>query len=92
MPTPNLTDHAVQRFAQRGFRIDDVEIIMELGTEVKDGFLVLEKDIQAFDRALKSFRDRVLRLRGARLIVAEGAVITGYHADKRKQKALLHSN
>src|SRR5205823_4902519 len=34
------TQHAVQRLAQRGFHASDVDLIMAIGSEVRDGFLV----------------------------------------------------
>lgn len=89
MPSANLTKHAAERFDQRGFRCNDADLIMHIGTEVDDGFLVRDKDVAAYIRELRAKMKRAERLAGARVVVANGAVITGYRASKRKQNQLL---
>jgi hypothetical protein len=37
--------------SQRGIARDDIELIKWIGTEVPDGYLVLEKNFQAFERS-----------------------------------------
>ena len=49
-----LTDHAVLRLAQRGIVPSDLDLIMAIGSEVEDGFLVLKKDIQVVEHALRA--------------------------------------
>jgi hypothetical protein len=41
------TAHAAVRMSQRGIARDDIELIKWIGTEVPDGYLVLEKNFQA---------------------------------------------
>lgn len=91
MESSILTKHAVERFAQRGYSPDDVDLIMKIGTEVDEGFLVREKDVEAEIELLRKRLKRVERLKGARLVIANGAVITGYRTNKRTQKRLLKS-
>ncbi len=83
------TKHAVERFAQRGFMLDDAEIIMQLGTEVEDGFLVCDREVRKLEEQARAFLRRLDRVRGARVVVEGSTVITVYRAGKRKQKQLL---
>jgi hypothetical protein len=83
------TNHAVERFSQRGFAVDDTEIIIQLGTEVKDGFLVCDREVRKMEEQARAFLRRLDRLRGARLVIEGSTVITVYRASKRKQKQLL---
>jgi len=89
MTTLNSTTHAVARMSQRGIRADDLELIQEIGTEVEGGYLVLEKDFQAYDCQLKRMRERVRRLVGKRVVVEGDRVLTAYHAEARKQRRLI---
>ncbi|MBC7153250.1 MAG: DUF4258 domain-containing protein [Rhodobacteraceae bacterium] len=83
------TSHAVMRLAQRGFRKDDAEWIMTLGTEVEGGYLVLKKDVFEIERLCKRLPNELRRLVGARIVVDGGVLITAYHAKPRKQRKLL---
>ena len=89
MTSEGLTHHALMRMAQRGFDTDDLDLIMCMGIEVEGGYLVLEKDFQAFDLVLKRARDRARRLVGTRLVVEGGCIETVYHARRTKQRRLL---
>lgn len=84
-----VTKHAAERFAQRGFTLGDAEIIMQLGTEVEDGFLVCDRECRKVEEQLRAMLRRLDRLRGARLVVEGSTVITVYRTGKRKQKRLL---
>jgi len=85
----NLSRHAETRLAQRGIGIDDIELISLIGTEVPDGWLVRDKDCDAFERECQHLLRRARRLRGKRVVVAEGTVITAYHACRGTAKQLL---
>lgn len=89
MMTGGLTQHALTRMAQRSISNDDLELIMWLGTEVKDGYLVRGKDCEVVERQLKRLLDRVRRLDGKRVVVTEGRILTTYHACPAKQRHLL---
>jgi hypothetical protein len=89
MMTNGLTQHALIRMAQRGFQADDTDLIMLFGTPVEDGFLVLNKDCQVVERALKRLQDRIRRLSGKRLVVEGERVVTAYHARPTKKRWLL---
>jgi hypothetical protein len=71
--------------------IKDSELIALIGTEVDDGYLVLAKDCQEIERILKEFLERVRRVHGKRLVVANGQIVTAYHASRRYQRRLLRN-
>lgn len=83
-----LTRHAIARMGQRGFQLDDLDLIRLFGTPVEDGYLVLERDCQAAQRVFKHLSDHVRRLSGKRLVEVGGQVVTAYHASRRKERHL----
>ena len=92
MTMSRLTRHAIRRMGQRGFQEDDLELIRLIGTEVEDGFIVLNRDCLAAEHALKRLQDRIRRLGGKRLVVADGHVITAYHAGKATERRLVRQS
>jgi hypothetical protein len=75
--------------AQRAIGIDDLELILSLGTEVEDGYLIREKDFRDFERKMKSLMAQAKRLRGKRIVVAGNEIITIYHTNQRDERRLL---
>ena len=84
-----VTKHALQRFDQRGLALSDVDLILEIGSEVKDGYLVRARDRQAAERLVKDLLDRIRRVEGRRLVVTDGSIVTGYRAHGREARRLL---
>ena len=84
-----VTEHAGRRLAQRSIQLRDADLIVLIGTEVSDGYLVRDKDCEAVEHQIKRVLDRIRRLRGKRLVVVDGSIVTGYHATPRKQRGLL---
>jgi len=76
MSTLTLTNHAAVRMAQRGIIPKDSELIVLIGTEVDDGYLVRDKDYQEVEHALKHFLQRCRRIVGKRLIVKNDRIVT----------------
>jgi hypothetical protein len=70
MSTLILTRHAAIRMAQRSITLRDADLIALIGTEVEDGYLVRAKDYQGIETELKRFLQRLRRMVGKRLIVA----------------------
>jgi urease gamma subunit len=89
MNTLMLTGHAAVRIAQRGIKLKDAELIAMIGTEVDDGYLVRTQDYQEVERTLKSLLQRLRHVVGKRLVVANGQIITAYHASGTYQRRLL---
>jgi hypothetical protein len=86
-----LTNHAAVRMAQRGIDVRDAELITVIGTIVDDGYYVRNKDCDNVERILKNLLDRVRRIRGKRLVVASGQIVTAYHISKGCQRRLLRN-
>ena len=84
-----LTDHASVRMAQRGIALKDADLIVLIGTEVDDGYLVRAQDRQRIEQELKKLMNRIRRLQGKRLVIAENRVVTAYHATRRQGQRLL---
>src|SRR5437879_2687552 len=89
--TLSLTRHAAMRLAQRSIKLKDADLIALVGTQVEDGYLVRAKDYQEIEVGLKRLLQRLRRIVGKRLIVADGQVVTAYHASRRYHRRLLRS-
>lgn len=87
----SLTTHAVTRMAQRAILPSDLDIILAFGSEVEDGILVREKDIECAERALRNILKRLQKVRGKRLVMVDGSLVTAYHASDREQHRLMRS-
>jgi hypothetical protein len=84
------TRHAMTRLAQRGFSPGDIEMIIEIGTEVGNGcYLMRERDWQEIERRLKRFIDRGRRLVGKYVVTSGDRLITAYHPHSVKERRLL---
>ncbi len=84
-----FTHHGTLRAAQRGIDGDDIDLVMMIGTEVEGGYFVRDKDCEAVEQNLKHLMDRLRRLRGKRIVVANGRIVTAYHARPKKERRLL---
>jgi hypothetical protein len=84
-----ITDHATMRLAQRAISCRDVDLVLAIGTEVGDGYLVRDQDCEHTLRALRELRERVERLRGARLVCVGGKLLTAYKASMKQRKRLI---
>jgi hypothetical protein len=89
MTSLTLTHHATVRMAQRGISVTDAELITLIGTEVDDGYLVRAQDCQQIEAELKKILKRVVRLRGKRLVIANGRIVTVFHASRRQERKSL---
>jgi hypothetical protein len=86
-----LTGHAAMRMAQRSIKFKDAELIALIGTEVEDGYLVRFKDYQEVEAQLMRLLGRLRHIVGKRLIVADGRIVTAYHASRTYQRWLLRN-
>ena len=87
----SLTKHAAVRMAQRAISGDMLDLVVLIGTEVDDGYVVLDRDCEALERLLKQLLQQVRRLRGVRVVLTDGCVITAYHSGQSKLRGLLRS-
>jgi hypothetical protein len=91
MTSLNVSRHAVVRLAQRSLSVEDVDFIMMIGTEVEDGFVVLDRDVNALGAELRSCLQRIERLKGKRLVIEGNRLITAYRAKAATERRLLRS-
>src|ERR1700693_1759342 len=91
MTSLTLSGHAAMRMARRSIKLKDAELIALIGTQVEDGYLVRTKDYQEIETAFKKLLTRFRRVVGKRLVVADGKIVTAYHASQRNQRRLLCS-
>jgi len=69
-----------------------VSLIQLIGTEVESGVIVLNRDCLAAEHELKRLQERIRRLVGKRLVVADGRVITAYRASKATERRLVRQS
>ena len=85
----NQTRHGATRCAQRGLSERDVHIVEIFGVEIRDGYLLRERDAASVAAMLRHCADRVEKLAGTRLVTEAGQLITAYRAARSKQRQLL---
>lgn len=74
-----LTAHAVTRIRQRGFREDDVAMVLRYGSRMNDGTLMItDQDVRREVEALRRHKTRLERLRGMTAVVEGSHVVTVY--------------
>lgn len=83
----SVTRHAAIRMRQRGFRENDLGIVLELGRESEDGKLILaDSDIDDAILAMRRDIARLDRLRGTTAVVVDGRVVTIYKGDRNARR------
>lgn len=77
-----ISRHAERRCQQRAITQDDIRIILDYGTRYKcpggaTRFTLLEKDAENYIQFYRYIADRLQRLRGKAVVIADnGSVIT----------------
>jgi hypothetical protein len=84
-----LSRHAIRRLEQRSISESDVDLVIRLGTEVQDGYLMIERDCQTLVDELKRDIQRIQRLSGKRIVIDGSHVITAFHALPREERRLV---
>lgn len=84
-----VTAHARKRLAQRAMRAVDVDVILQIGTEVEGGVLVRKKDFENFAVSLQARIEQARRLVGKRVVIADGHLVTAYHSSRSDERRLL---
>lgn len=83
-----FTQHAETRMRQRGFRSADVSLVLSVATRVADdAFFLSDKDAAREIERRRHEIQQLERLRGTKLIVDCGNVITLYHSDRKPVRA-----
>jgi len=89
MGSLQITRHGRMRCAQRGLSADELDLIMLIGSEVDDGYLVRDKDCQEVVRQLKNEIKRVQRVKGKRVVLVNGQIIAAFHATRSEMRRVL---
>ncbi len=84
-----LSSHAERRMKQRGFSLNDVELIRDHGIQVDGGFLMTHKAVHAATQRLKRQILRLERLSGKWIVCDGENLITAYHPRISKVRRIL---
>jgi hypothetical protein len=90
--TPNydLSDHAAQRLQQRGFKHDDLPLLLECSSAIDEDVLqLLDGDVDREVAKRKREIRALERLRGCQVVTAGQQVVTIYQPSKRRTKRNL---
>ncbi len=89
MAAVGISHHAEERARQRGFRHKDLELVMELGTPIHDGFLLTGSDVERFECAMKQELRKLRRLRCTFVAITGDTVMSVYRPDGPKRRRLF---
>jgi len=84
-----VSQHAEARARQRGFRKDDVELILAYGTETDEGTVLTAGDARRGIEALKRQIAAIERLAGAAVVTDGEQVVTLYHSRPGRARHML---
>ena len=87
------TKHGEKRASQRGFRPRDIELIRHCGTLVPDRqaevYHLRNKDVEQAISAYKQKIQRLERMRGCEVVIADDHLVTVHRTSRRHEKGLL---
>jgi hypothetical protein len=86
-----ITDHARTRLPQRNIKKSDLDLVMEHGTETRDGIILREKDVIEEIKELKAQIKRLERLINVYVVVNKNIMITAYRPRPGKLKKVMRS-
>jgi hypothetical protein len=85
-----ISRHAVHRMNQRGFREQDIDLVLRCGTLISDDtFMLRNKDVDREIRDCKRELQQLERLRNSKIVVANGTLVTCFHASTKHLKTVL---
>src|SRR5688572_11588582 len=84
-----LTRHSLRRLRQRGFRSEDLDLVIAGGTPVGNTVLLTERDVNARIASLRWEIVQLERLRGTAVILDGDAVLSVYRPRRTKVRRLL---
>lgn len=80
-----FSKHAARRVRQRGLRDRDVELVLDHGTPLAgDGVILLNRDAEREIARRKQEIQALERLRGCKVILSDGTIVTCYHTEGSK--------
>lgn len=83
--------HAARRVRQRGLRDRDVELVIACGTPVAgEGIVLLIRDVEREIARRKREIQALERLRGYKVVLADGMIVTCYRTCSRREPRHAH--
>ena len=84
------SDHATQRMQQRGIRERDVDLVLNGGTQIDEASILLSdrdaaREIERRNQEIQALE----RLRGCKIVISEGVLVTCYHTRSKHLKKTL---
>ena len=84
------SNHAGQRMQQRGIRERDIDLLLSCGTQIDEASILLrDKDAAREIERRKHEIQTLERLRGCKVVIIEGVVVTCYRASEKHLKKVL---
>ena len=84
------SNHVCKRMQQRGIRERDIDLLITCGTQIGgDSILLSNKDAAREIEGRKQEIQALERLRGCKVVISEGVVVTCYHTHTKHLKKLL---
>lgn len=81
------THHAEQRMNQRSIRPSEVRLVMHAASQVaEDAFILTNSDVDREIQQRKKEIQQLEHLRGVKLIVEHGVLVTAYRAEAANHK------
>ena len=90
-----LSKHGIDSMQTRGVSEKDVDFILQYGTQVKNGYLILRKDAMSVISDLKRDIARIERLASKQVLIIEknNVLVTTYMVSKKRlRNELQHKN
>ncbi|WP_025898762.1 hypothetical protein [Sneathiella glossodoripedis] len=85
-----ISNHASTRMQQRGLRRSDLDLIFSCASEMCDGsYFLSRKDVRREINRRKREIQKLERLKGKRIVIANETVVTCYHSQQEDQKQML---
>ena len=83
----HLTSHAKPRMQPRSVKDEDMELLLETASQVSpDEYLLTKRDVAREIAERKREIQRLERLRGFKVVVTNGAIVTCYRSHPTDQK------
>ena len=83
------SQHMLQRCQQRGYRDDDIPLLLEVGVNTRDGVLLRNKDAARGIQQRKKEIQQLERLAGT-LVILDAHGLTGKTAYRAGKKKIRH--
>lgn len=88
-PDLRISRHAEARARERGYRLDDLRLVVEYGSPVHDGTILTARDVARAHAEMKRVLDRLRRLVNVFVPIEGGLALSIYRPATPKRRARL---